>query len=351
MADDTLSVRKGTLGSTEMRFHELALQYWFYSTFHVQAGYSVPVVFGAPMDAFGNFNKLFKKDANSPFAYLFSLKDSKGTPLYEPTPSNVRYPIISVYRRGWKMRVDQSYGLHQFRHMNWPTVSPTVGRCDLGYVTTSFRPMGYDFRFQVDHFCMRPDTQAFFTQQLMRALATGGGSLQTWIPIYFPVLGWQKIRLYLDGEIENSTKEEPEEQKHVEFRTTFTLVLEGYSIDQDIQFVPALWKLILRGSDESVAPGELAYAFDQQIELDLRLGDANDVLNSRSNVPDDTQCQVELSQNGTYPSADTDVFFNGTDQPGAFLQFGFTSTNTSSPYFMGGVPPSEAFGVVTVSNV
>src|SRR5208337_1620445 len=225
MADDTLSVIKGTLGSLGMRYHELALQRWFYSTFFVRSGYPIPVVFSTPMDAFGNFNQLWKHD-RSPFNYLFDLKDENGTPLYEPYPSTLRYPLISVFRRGWKYRPEQSYGIHQFRHMNWPTVTPDVDRCDLANVTVSYRPNAWDYRFQIDHFAMRPDTQAYFIERLMRSFVVGGGTPQTWMQIHFPVLGMQKIRMYIDGEIENSTKEEPEDQTNMEFRTTFTLVVE-----------------------------------------------------------------------------------------------------------------------------
>jgi hypothetical protein len=348
MADETLSVRKGTMGSTELRFHEMALQRWFYSTFFVAAGYPIPVVFGTPMDAFGNFNRLWKKD-KSPFAYLFALKDTQGRPLYEPTPSNLRYPLISVLYKSSRLRVDQSYGLHQYRHMNWPTVADNVQRCDLGNVSVSQRPMGWDFRFQVDHYCMRPDTQAFFTHAIYRAFAVGGGTPQTWVPVYFPVLGWQKIRLFLDGDVENSTKDEPEDQKHVEFRTTFNLVMEGYSIDQDIEIVPALWTLVLRGGQESASPGELDFAFNEQQSVDLRLGDNNPDVSTRANIPSDTQCQIELAQTGTYPPAD--ITLSGTDQPGVYLNFGFTSTNPASSYFMGGIPRSQGFGIASVGSL
>ena len=348
MADDTLSVIKGTLGSLGMRYHELALQQWLYSTFFVRAGYPIPVVFSTPMDAFGNFWQLWKRD-KSPFTYLFDLKDEQGRPLYEPYPSVLRYPLISVFRRGWKYRPEQSYGYHQYRHMSWPTVSPDVGRCDLGNVTVSNRPNAWDYRFQVDHFAMRPDTQAYFIEQLMRSFAVGGGSAQTWLTIYFPVLGHQRIRMFIDGEIENTTKEEPEDQTHMEFRTTFTLVVEGYSIDQDLHFVPALWQLLLRSAGESANPSELTAAFDDQILVDLRLGDANVTLNSRENVPSDAVCQQNLAAHGTYPPFN--IFLNGSDQPQGYINFGFSSTNPADPYFLGGIQQSSGFGIITVGSI
>ncbi len=300
------------------------------------------------MDAFGNFNQLWKRD-KSPFNYLFDLKDEKGTPLYEPYPSTLRYPLISVFRRGWKYRPEQSYGIHQFRHMNWPTVSPDVTRCELGNVTVSYRPNAWDYRFQIDHFAMRPDTQAYFIEQLMRSFVVGGGSPQTWMQIHFPVLGMQKIRMYIDGEIENSTKEEPEDQTHMEFRTTFTMVVEGYSIDQDVKFVPALWSLLLRSAAQSASPSELTAAFDEQILIDLRLEDNNITLDSRSYVPADEVCQQELASHGTeIPSS---IYFSGSKQPGDYINFGFSSTNPANPDFLGGIPQSSGFGVITVGSL
>lgn len=348
MADDTLSVRKGTLGALGMRYHELALQKWFYSNFFVQAGYPIPVVFSTPMDAFGNFLSLWKADKN-PFNYLVDLKDANGRPLYEPYPSTLRYPLISVFRRGWKYRAEQSYGVHQFRHMNWPTVSADAGRCDLGNVTVSYRPNAWDYRFQIDHFSMRPDTQASFIEQLMRTFVVGGGTPQTWMQIYFPVLGMQKIRMYIDGEIENSTKEEPEDQTNMEFRTTFTLAVEGYTIDQEVEFVPALWKLLLRSNGQSANPTELVQAFNDQMVIDLRLGDNNPTLNSRANVPADTDCQKELASHGTYPPFE--IFLSGSGQPQSYYHFGFNSTNPTDPFFLGGVPASSGFGIITVGTV
>jgi hypothetical protein len=327
-----------------MRYHELALQRWFYSTFFVQVGYPIPVVFSTPMDAFGDFSKLWKSDKN-PFKYLFDLKDSEGRPVYEPYPSTLRYPLISVFRRGWKYRPEQSFGLHQFRHMNWPTVDRDITKPDLGNVTVSYRPNAWDYRFQVDHFCMRPDTQAYFIETLMRNFVVGGGTPQTWITIHFPVLGFQRIRMYIDGEIENSTKEEPEDMTNMEFRTTFTLVVEGYSIDQDVRFVPALWSLLLRSSSQSASPNEVHEAFDSQVRLDLRIDDANPTLDSRSNIPPDTNLETP----GVYPAFD--MRFNGSEQPRAYTLFGFSSTNSTDPFFLGGIPPSSNFGTVTVDNV
>ena len=65
---------------TAMRVHEVALQAWCYRHFYVAEGYPVPVVFAWPMDAFGEFNKLWQSQNSNPFAYLLNLKDSEGRP-------------------------------------------------------------------------------------------------------------------------------------------------------------------------------------------------------------------------------------------------------------------------------
>lgn len=344
MADGTLSVNPGTVGATGMRYHELALQRWLYGNFAVREGYPIPVVFSSPMDAFGNFDKLWKSDRN-PFKYLFDLKDERGTPLYEPYPSNLRYPLISVFRRGWRYRPDQNYSIHQFRKLNWPTVSDDVGRCQLGNVTTSYRPMAWDYRWQIDHYAMRPDTQAYFVEKLMRSMWITGGTPQCWVEVRYPGIGIHKVRMFIEGDIENGTLEEPEDQKHVEFRTTFTLCMEGYSVDQDIQFVPALWTLLIRGQQEA-SPDEVREALDQQ-EIDLRLGDDNVTMLSRQNVPSDEECQRNLAQYGTYPVYD--ITLSGSLQPAAYEQFGISSTNISSPYLLAGIPPVSIYGTHTIT--
>jgi len=346
MADDTLSVRMGTMGATGMRYHELALQRWLYSTFFVRAGYPIPVVFATPMDAFGNFDQLWKSD-NNPFKYLFDLKTEQGTPLYEPYPHNLRYPLISVFRRNWRYRAEQSYGVHQFRHMNWPTVDSDITKSELGHVAVSFRPNAWDYHFQIDHYAMRPDTQASFIEQFMRAFAVGGGTAQTWMTVHYPALGFQRIRMYIDGNIENSTLEEPEDRANVEFRTTINLVVEGYSIDQNIQFIPALWELLVRPSQFSSNPSELDNAFNSQVRVDLRIDDNNPTLNMRANVPPDAQSS--LLSNGTYPPHD--ITLSGSDQPLFYDRFSFSSTNPTDPLFMGGIPQSSGYGIITVGSL
>jgi hypothetical protein len=141
-----------------MRYHELALQHWLNRKFFVREGYPIPVVFATPMDAFGQFNKLWSQ-SNNPFQYLLDAKDEKGTPLYLPYPNPVRYPLLSVYRKGWRYRSYQNFSIHRHRHINWPSVSTIeegLGKCELGNVMTSKMPLAYDYRFQLNHFSTPP---------------------------------------------------------------------------------------------------------------------------------------------------------------------------------------------------
>ena len=316
-----------------MRYHELALQGWLNKLFFVRFGYSVPVVFAAPLDAFSQFQNLWSQD-NNPFKYLFDLKDANGTPLYEPFPSPMRYPIISVYRKGWKYRAYQNFSIHRWRQINWPTVSDTgttiygitqngteLGRCDLGNVTTSRMPMAWDYRFQIDHFCNRPDTQAFYIEQLMREFWRTGGTPQTWIRVHYPGWGPRLVRLYIDGEIESLTPEEPEADKYVEFRTSFTVVVEGFDVDLDYVVYPAVWELVY--GQTTIDPVTLQRSFIFLGSDDLRLGDNNPTLNERTNVPPDTRCQVELKAKRN--RAAQDVALSGLSNADTFGQFSIST--------------------------
>ena len=269
-----------------MRYHELAMQAWLYSRFFVREGYPVPVVFGTPMDAFSRFKDLWSQ-ANNPFSYLFDLKDENGTPLYEPHPAVPRYPLLSVMRKGWKYRTMQNYSIHQWRRLNWPTVSDDVKREDLGNVTVSDMPMAWDYRFQINFYSTRPDTQAFFIETLMREFNRTGGAPQTWIPISYPGIGDHLIRLTMaDESIEWQTPDEPEADKIMEYSTSVNVTLEGYSIDTNFRVVPALWTLIIGQGSASVDELE---QISPLASTNLRVGNDNPVLNDR----------VDVAANGT----------------------------------------------------
>lgn len=289
---DTLAKPTGRLDFTGMRVHELALQSWLYRTFQVREGYPVPVVFSTPMDAFGHFKNLWADDKN-PFKYLLDAKDETGKPLYEPHPSPVRYPLISVYRRGWKFRTQQNFSIHRYK-LTWPTVAPDVTRCQLGNAQVSRMPMAWDYRFQIDHFCMRPDTQAGFVEKLMWEFWRTGGTAQTWIPVAYPGWGYRLARLYLEGDsIESTTPEEPPDEKNVEFRTTLNITVEGFAVDLDWRTVPALWTLVLRGGSP-LSPESLFELY----RVDLRVGGENPTLAYREDVPAPGTCEQVLAQRG-----------------------------------------------------
>ena len=296
-----------------MRYHELWLQAWLYSRFFVKEGYAVPVVFGTPMDALGHFKQLWADDKN-PFDYLLRAKDDKGTPLYEPHPQPVRYPLINVMRQGIRYRPYQNFSLHSWRHINWPTVSSAGGvvpgteqqgtdltKCDLGNVTTSRMPMAFDYKFQIDHFCMRPDTQAFFVEKLLNQFWRTGGTLQTWFEVVYPGWGSPYIRMCVEGEVNQAAPDDSQtSDRHVEFRTSFTLIIEGFSIDVNYEVKPTLWKLVQGPASVS----ELLQLTGDRVLADLRFTGTNLVLDSRSDIPPTGVCQTEGAREA-YVSAGT----------------------------------------------
>lgn len=348
--DGTLNVRAGSLGGTSMRYHELALQRWLNHLFFVREGYPVPVVFTSPMDAFSYFAQLWS-DANNPFDYLLNLKDANGTPLYEPHPSPIRYPIISVYRKGWKYRQYQNFSIHRWRHINWPAVANAgperygpeaqgwdLTKCRLGNVTTSRFPMAWDYRFQIDHFCNRPDTQAFFIERLMQEFwRTGGTVPQTWMNVPYPGWGNRYIRIYLDGDIENLTPEEPEPGKNVEFRTSFTIVVEGFDVDLYYEIYPALWNLVFRFGP--VAPIELDQCFNLTKTVDLRESGTNTTLDRRPNVPSWGTCQDAIQAAESAASSQTNIYMVSAG--------GSVFVIDDYPYVF---PPVNNFGVFTIGT-
>lgn len=335
-----------------MRYHELALQRWLYAKFQVREGYPVPVVFATPMDAFSLFNKLWKDDKN-PFRFLFDLKDESGTPLYEPYPANVRYPLISVMRKTVRYRPYQNFSIHRFRHVNWPTVSDTgttaingknqtgidLLKCDLANVTTSQMPQAFDYRFQIDHMCLRPDTQAFFVEKLIKQFWRTGGVLQTWLNVDYPGWGTQQVRLYVDGDIDHHAPEEADFQdKNVEFRTSFTIVIEGFSVDLDYKILPALWNIV----SSSATPVELDNIFFPPIFIDLRAGGVNEVLDSRPDIPSAGTCAQDHFNFGA-PMVDF-VYLGDPSVPEGVLP----GNTTFKPQFGFGIPSAAQAGTPVV---
>lgn len=252
-----------------IRYHELALQRWLNQNFFVVEGYPVPVVFTSPMDAYSHFKQLWGLAEGNPFSYLLEAKDDKGTPIYRPHPAPPAYPLISVFRRDIRWRTEQSYSIHRWRRLSWPTLktSGTNLRDQLGTVATARMPMAWDFEFQVDFYCLRPDTMAIFVEHFMRTIYRAGGIPQTWITVAYPYYGPMFARTYLQGgTMRQMTPEAAADGQPVIFRVSATLVMEGWVPDIKIELVPAFWNLVLSEKIE-VAPGELETVYSQTIDL------------------------------------------------------------------------------------
>jgi len=285
--------REVTSDVTGMRVHELALQRWFYTNFYVVEGYPVPVVFANPMDVFAEFDRLFQADT-SPFSYLQSLVTTDGKRLYEPYPSNARYPLICVKRKTFAFRPTQSYGIHLNRRIAYPTVAGVedgLKRKDLGNVVGNNRATAWNYSYQVDHYCLRPDTQAIFIEKVVRKFRLGGGQPMTWLQVaYPPPNGFQSCRLLLEGNINNITEDEHPDNVTV-YRTSFDLLIEGYSPDINLVTQPTLWQII--SSSTTVAPdvlnGAYTYTTTSSGSVDntynLRLNPNNPQFNNLPNLP------------------------------------------------------------------
>jgi hypothetical protein len=168
------------------------------------------------------------------------------------------------------------------RRIHYPTVSADVTIDDLGTVRQAYYPSAWDFKFQLDHFCLQPGTQARFIHRLMEEFTRGGGNLQTWMLVRYP--DWwstQLIRMRLDGGIENMT--EPAAETHTEFRTSCAIVVEGYVPDIDVKEIPTYWYNVFETSFP-MAPGELEVLFSETEDV-RPYKDSNEVFTSLYNLP------------------------------------------------------------------
>ena len=313
-----------------MRIHELALQKWLSDRFFVAVGFPVPVVFSSPMDAYSQFQNLLNVDTE--LRKIYEIKDDNGTPLFMPYPAQTAFPLLSVMRKSWAYRTYQNFSTSR-EIVNWPTISPNVSREQLGNVTTRQRPMAWDFKFQIDFHCMRPDTQAMYVERLMRAFLQTSGNPQTWIPVAYPGWGTKNVRMFMESSsIENTTSEEPEDGKVQQFRTTVQVVIEGWSVDIDAKETPALWTLLV--GTNAANKNDLESLFS----IDLRIQNDNKVMLARENVPpNDPALQIEQLQ---YKS----VELGGTPVPSTSPVYIPPINNSPSV----GIPSIEAFGIPTV---
>lgn len=271
---------KFNLELTSVRVHAVALARWFNANFEVTAGYPIPVIHATPMDAFSKFNLLWSS-ANNPFAYLNEINSP------HVDPANPRFPLINVSFQGMQLRPEQNYGSRTFRRIDWRSVSDesqglTIN--DLGYVTQARYPQAWNYQYQVDFWCLRPDTQAIFIDQLTSRFKFGGGTAQAFISVVYPgYIGWVTCRSFLDGgAIRDATEKDPGESV-LKFRTTFNLTVEGWKPDLDVSYVPTLWYEVFGNAATTAA--NLAAYYDMhsntRYAVDLRASGVNPVVVSR----------------------------------------------------------------------
>jgi hypothetical protein len=277
---------------TSVRIHELALQRWLYKAFPLQdGGYPTPVVFATPRDAHAEFSRLFKA-GNNPFAYLLQVKDAHGRPIYNPHPSNVFYPLISVKRLDWQYRANQSSSYHRNRRVYYPTADQNASAVrlnDIALAASVQYPSAWDFRFQVEYFCKTPQTQAVFVNRLQRKLWISGGVPQTFIVARYPFPhGPQYLRMYLEGGIQSVTQEGDNENNQ-EMRVSFNLCIEGYAVDFRTVFNPVVWQIGLAKEKTPIPPDELDRYFDFNATYagldDIRVDQQNPAIESRKGLP------------------------------------------------------------------
>lgn len=253
-------VQARSFDNTCVRFHDLALQRWLNGTFDVVEGYPVPVIFASPMDAFSEFARLWSLD-NNPYRYLYEAKNEYGEPLYEPYPSNVRYPVISVSKSGWSYRPNQSTTYREWRPFAWVTVDENPSRQDVGMAMIRMRPSAWDYTYKIVFLCTRQDTQARFVQQFIDAMDLSASAAQTFVNVAYPSPGVViQERLMLSGNIDDLTEREPGPDRPVIFQTGLTLTIEGFSVKTSWDEVPVLWQTAL--TEGSVPPPDLTQLYD-----------------------------------------------------------------------------------------
>ena len=290
---DVKNANQFNVDTTGMRIHELAITRWCYSTFFVAIGVPMPVIISTPSEAFADFTSLWEKNQNS-FSYLYQAKDSNGVPLYRPFPEPPKFPLITIKRNGWDYVPERSFSLYWNRYAGWPTMAdnlanPATGqkvnlsKNDLGTVLQARRPSAWNYKFQIDHYCSRPDTQAFFLGQYMRSMGSTTSQPQRWIDCRYPgLLGSKKILIRQDGGISDSTEEEPGENKRI-YRVTLNLILEGWHEDLDILRIPAFWFQGL-GFQSVTSPDEISAIYDSSV-TDERPYEQNAVFDAAKPMP------------------------------------------------------------------
>jgi hypothetical protein len=184
---------------------------------------------------------------------------------------------------------ERSYSGRVYRRLGWPTpepeTQPGMTLSQLGWVQQARMPLAFDYKYQIDHWCLRPDTQAFYIRQLFKAVNASGGELQAYVKTIYPsYYGNALVKLRLDPDVQDSTEKDPVDNT-VKYRTTVNATLEGWAIDQTIYVTPTLWTI----SSMSIAfdPNQLDMVYLMN-STDLRPYQQNPVLGLRQNLPPGT---------------------------------------------------------------
>lgn len=247
--DGTLGVSTSSRENLIVRAHDEAVKRWLNKNFLLIDGYPIPALIANPTDAYAMFVNMWKRDDN-PYAYLTDLKDSRGANLYNPSEPGLMYPIISILRSGISYRQNGNFSIHKWRRISYPTVSNKVSKCDLGTVTTSRMPMGFNFKYQIDFMSTSMYTQAMIVQSLANVLHTTGGNLRFWIPVVYPgVMGEKLVQSVIDSDnLDNSQEKDPDSDNQIVFRLSIPLTLEGYIPDIEYRREPTLWSVVLNSA-------------------------------------------------------------------------------------------------------
>jgi len=264
-----------------VRLHGMAVRWWCYRHFTLSEGSPVPVVYASPMDAFAEFKRLYNTP-NGPYSYL------KAPAIAGPKvwPENTVTPLISINFLGLTYRPDLSAASRVNRYNAWVSVSSAAQGMvenELGGVQQTNYAQAFDFSFQLDMWCQKPNTQAVLIEQLLQAFrSTAAGVMQTWVPVPYPKThGNQLVRLRIEDGPRNMTEsvDMAPEAKTVLYRTSCTVLVEGYRPDRTRVIVPTVWYFSL-GIEENLSPADLNTLYVLN-NYDLRQNPNNPVVKLR----------------------------------------------------------------------
>ena len=279
---------------TAMRIHELCVTRWCYRNFLVAVGVPIPVIISTPSEAFADFKAQWEKNSSA-FSYLYQAKDSSGTPLYRPFPEPPKFPLITIKRDGWVYDNRRSFSLYWNRYSGWPTVADNLAtpengqqsnlpKADLGNILQIRRPAAWNFKYQLDHYCSRPDTHAYFISQYMKAMGSTSSQPQVWTECAYPgPLGCRKVLIKQEGDIQDATEEEPGADKKRVFRASISLILEGWYQDLDKVVIPTMWK-IGTGFQAVTAPSDINPLYTNVV-VDERSNETNPIYDAATPMP------------------------------------------------------------------